>query len=472
MSPEALTRMGACIVLGGLAVACIPADAGYQDVRQITSARIQRDVRWYEHDASADAKLRELLAKPLNAESAVQVALLNNQGLQAAFEELGVARSRLVQALAFPNPTADAALRFDGSGRTDIELHGLIDLSELLFLPLRGGVAGAALEAAKVSVAGRVLDLAFQARIAFYEYQAAEQTLELRRSILVALLASFEAARNLHEAGNITDLSYANEQALYEESRVAYTRAEAGLRAAREELSALLGVWGRQAEWTAEPRLGDELPADDPLAKLESQAIERSLDLEIIRRRFEAAGKGANVARVRGWVPELKAGVAAEREGGEWGIGPAAAIEVPLFYQGQGEAGVALAQMRQEQKLYADTAVRIRAASRTVAARLQVAAKSAEYYKTVLLPLREQIVNDTQLQYNAMSIGVFQLLQAKRDQIETARTYVDVLREYWELRAEADQLLAGRLPRRASLTETTDSGDDAMPERGRNAGGH
>ncbi|MEO8180495.1 MAG: hypothetical protein ABI895_16785 [Deltaproteobacteria bacterium] len=55
-------------------------------------------------------------------------------------------------------------------------------------------------------------------------------------------------------------------------------------------------------------------------------------------------------------------------------------------------------------------------------------------------------MNDTQLEYNAMSAGVLQLLQARRDQIATARAYVELLRDYWVLRAEAAQLVAGRLP--------------------------
>ncbi len=474
MSFRTGSTSAAVLALGSALLACVSTDLGYQDVRSLTSARIGRDVRWDEHEPGghAHAQTRALLAKPLDASSAVQIALLNNQGLQAAFEELGVARARYVQALQLPNPTLDGALKFrGGESQPSIELEALMDVSQLLFVASRGGVANAEVEAAKASVTGRVLDLAFQTRVSFYEYQAAEQTLELRHSILVALRASFGAAENLHAAGNITDLSYANEQALYEESRVAYTRAEAALRAAREELSALLGLWGKAGEWTAEPRLADAGLAQ-PLPNIEGQAIERSLDLEIIRRRFEAAAKGANVARARGWVPELRAGVTAEREEGQWGIGPAVAIQVPLFYQGQGEAGVALAQMRQEQRLYSDAAVRIRATSRAVAARLEFAAKSAAFYMSVLLPLRERIMKETELQYNAMGVGIFQLLQAKRDQIEAARSYVEVLREYWVLRAEADQLLAGRLPRQPSQIEDPGGGGAGMAEPVQGAASH
>jgi len=442
--------------------ACVSTDAGYSDVRRLTADRLNKDVRWYEHDAihNSDDRVRQLLSAPLDADASVQVALLNNQGLQAEFEELGIARSRFVGALRLPNPTVDVALRYplEGSSEPNVDIDALIDITALLFLPLQGGAADAALDAARYSVTGRVLDLAFEARVTFYAYQAAEQTLELRRSIVDALRASFEVAQKLHEAGNVTDLSYANERALYEEARVAYTQAEADVRAKREELNATMGLWGPPgADWKAMDRLaapGASSGAD--LGQVEAKAIERSLDLQIGRKRFAAAARTANFERTRGWVPELRAGISAERElgsGGDWALGPAVALEVPLFYQGQGETGAALAQMRSEQRRYTDTAVRIRAAARAAAAKLDVAAKNAAYYQDVLLPLRQRIVDETQLQFNAMNVGVFQLLQAKRDQIETARAYVQALREYWTARAEVDQLLAGRLPRTAEAGE-------------------
>ena len=459
------------MLIGAFSVGCVPTDAGYQDVRT-TSARIQQDVRWYEHDSprAASQKTRELLARPLTVDSAVRVALLNNQRLQAAFDELGIARGELVSALRFPNPSVDAALRFqDGSTPPHIEVEATLELTDLLFLPLRNGAADAGMDAAKAGVAGSVIDLVFEVRIAFWEYLAAAQTLELRRNILEALRASFDAAQRLHEAGNVTDLSLANEQALYEEARIAYTRSEAALRGRREELNVLMGLWGRSSEWKVEGRLPEPRVVAPLLDRFEQRSVERSLDLELIRRRYEAAAKRANLAKARGWVPELRAGVAAEREHDDeeevWKVGPTASLEVPLFYQGQGETALATAEANQQRKLFSDAAVRIRSTARSVAAELEATAASADYYKRVLLPLRERIVNGTQLEYNAMSVGIFQLLQAKRDQIETARAYVELLCDYWTLRAQAEQLLAGRLPSSAGSLRERVSNDDSPSSR-------
>lgn len=184
-----------------------------------------------------------------------------------------------------------------------------------------------------------------------------------------------------------------------------------------------------------------------PLADVESKAIENSVDLSIIRHRYAAAAKRANLATADGWLPELKAGATVEREEGEWSYGPLAEVQVPLFYQGQGEIARAQAEMRRQRQLLAAQATQIRAAARAVATRVAATRDRAVYTKTVLLPAREQILNQTQLQFNAMSVSVFQLLMAKRDQVETARLYVESLREYWTARAELEQLRSGRLPR-------------------------
>jgi len=463
----------AATILGsslGLLPGCVSRDAGYQDVRKVVASRTGHDVRWVhlEGDRGSQDAVRQLLAKPLTAENAVKVALLNSAELQAAFEELGVARADLVSALRLPNPVAEGSVRFRKNESATLDLAVTEDLTQLIFLPLRNGVARAQLEAAKAAVAGRTLDLVLQVRAAFYGYLADRQALEFRETVLKALEASATAAKSLHEAGNVTDLDLDTEQVLFDEARVNFAGAQTALAASRERLSALLGLWGKGANWQAEGRLNDP-PPDLPLADLESKAIERSLDLAIIEHRFEAAAKRANLASAEGWLPELKAGATAEREEKEWSYGPLAEVQVPLFYQGQGEVNRARAEMRRQEQLLKARAVQIRAAARTTAARVAAARDRAAFIKNVLLPARERILNQTQLAFNAMSVSVFQLLLARRDQVEAARSYVEALREYWTARAEAEQLRSGRLPSVATLTPEV-AGSEAS---GRGAGpGH
>ena len=119
---------------------------------------------------------------------------------------------------------------------------------------------------------------------------------------------------------------------------------------------------------------------------------------------------------------------------------------IPLFDQGQARLGRAMAELRRAQQEYYALGVRVRATVRAVRERLQGLQDQALYYRDIVLPLRERIVNETQLQYNAMQRGVFELLRAREQQIQAAVAYIETLRDYWLARTDLGQILSGRLP--------------------------
>ena len=450
-----------------IAISCVPQNAGYEDVQNVVS-RTGHEVRWRHVDRANELNQQAgaLLAAPLTSDGAVKLALLNNAELQAMFEELGMARGDLIRALRLPNPSAEGGVAYEDGSASKVELSLSQDLSELILLPMRNGAARADFAAVKLDVAGRAMDFILEVRKAFYGYVADQQILELRKTVLDALQASASAAEAIHRAGNMTDLDLSSQQVLYEEARVSYSSANTALATSRERLNHLLGLWGNDTNWTVAERLPEpERVSED---SLEARAVARSVELATIRQRSTAAAKKADLARVRGWLPELKAGVAFEREEGEWSTGPIAEIELPVFYQGQGEVARAEAEVRRQEQLYTGMGVRVRAALRAVQVRASTARERALYLKNTLLPMRERILNETQLQFNAMNTSVFQLLIARRDQIETGRSYVESLREYWLANADLEQLLAGRVPEGAMTGPISPS----IASSGGEGGGH
>ena len=438
--------LGAAMLLG--ASACVPKAAGFGSVRHIVRERANAEVHWRHGEGVADPeeRVRQILSRPMTAEEAVQVALLNSPELQAAFEEVGIARAALVGATLPPNPEVEARVGFiQNGGSPELGFAATQNLTSLIFLPMRRGAADAELEAARLRAAGTSLELAFTVRIAFYEYQAAEQVLELQRTVFEATVASWELAQRLHEAGNITDLDFANERAFYEEARLAVANAEVEALNRREVVNRLMGLSGADTSWRGAGRLPDPPEEMPPLADLERRAVDRSLDLRELEARYKAAARRANVAQAEALLPDLRAGVMAEREEGPWEIGPIVSLSVPIFNQGQGRVGIAEAEMRRFRQLYTARGVRVRSEVRTVRNQLITRARTVVHYQEVLLPLREQIVEETLRQYNAMQVGAFQLIATKQAQVQTGRDYVAVLRNYWRARAALDQLLAGRL---------------------------
>jgi len=135
-------------------------------------------------------------------------------------------------------------------------------------------------------------------------------------------------------------------------------------------------------------------------------------------------------------------------------VGPSISLPIPLFDQAQ--AGIAADQARLKQAIerHFSLAVRLRARVRSTQNSTQSAREKAVYYQHIIIPLRHKIVEETQLQYNAMQMSTFQLLQAKRDEIDAGTEYVESLRDYWLASAELDLLVNGRMPR---LSERMDS---------------
>jgi hypothetical protein len=91
----------------------------------------------------------------------------------------------------------------------------------------------------------------------------------------------------------------------------------------------------------------------------------------------------------------------------------------------------------------------------------------ARQYQNVIVPAQNKVMEHTLLQYNAMQLGVFQLLDARRAQLEVALDYADTLREYWSAAAELDALLAGRVVGPAESAAAA-----AMPSADASQGGH
>jgi outer membrane protein TolC len=314
-------------------------------------------------------------------------------------------------------------------------------------------LAKAQLRVVKAEATAAVLDLASEAKVAFVSLQAAQKTLALRKQILQSTDASYDAAQRLHEAGNITDLSVANERALYEQSKLAVASAETAMLEARERLNALMGLWGADTQWRVSGSLPPVPGEAMDLADLERRAIDASLGLTMLRNEIRVVASRTGIDATTLVFPELAGGAAAEYEGPEdkWVGGPAVAIGIPVFDWGQARTAAGRHRLRRLWNEYTALAIEVRSTVRTARYRLRNARRQSEYYRRVVVPLAEQITAETQLQYNAMQLGVFQLLQAKQREIDTRRQSIAAQRDYWIARTELEQILAGRMLRGSAV---------------------
>jgi cobalt-zinc-cadmium efflux system outer membrane protein len=462
MKHHTITIAVVVVAAAGLAgCATAPIDSGFGDVQRIAAERTGAIVQWDRHtadDRAVAACVHALLAKELTAGQAVQIALLNNHNLQATFEDLGIAQADLVQAGLLKNPIFDLGVRVPTRppSNTYVDINVTEDFINVFFLPARRRLAHAQLEQVKSRVTSEVLTLATDTKAAFYAYQAAEQLVELRRSIADATAASLNAAKRLHDAGNNMDLDFINSKAQDARAKVDLADSQADAADARERLNDLMGLWGDDTAWTTAHRLPD-LPAREVQRQgLETLAIRQRTDLGAARQDIAVHAQALGLTEQTRFLAETNIGAEGEREtDGQWRIGPSFSLPIPLFDQGQAAIPRAQAVLIQSQQRYLALAVDVRSQVRAAAIRMFSARAKAQLYHDQVLPLQEQVVAQTQLQYNGMLVGVFQLLQVRRDQIDVARQYIESLRDYWTARAALERAIGGRLPDAATTEPST-----------------
>ncbi|HEY8429240.1 MAG TPA: TolC family protein, partial [Sandaracinaceae bacterium] len=393
-------------------------------------------------DPVADARIERMLREPLTADAAVRIALANNREVRASLREIGVERGILLQANLLPNPEFEIDFRHqqDREQPLQIDLYVEYQLTHALLTPLRVAVASAELEAARYRAAARVLDVAYEARAAFYAAQAAEQQLGVAQRALEALAAARDAAQMLYDAGNLPELDLATHVAAYEEARATTALIELERADARERLARALGVHGPAAGFAIAGTLEAPPESDELPEAIERAALEASLELAEIRSRLEALGHRIGLTRTEGWLPDVSVDAHAEQDGRTWEIGGGARFSLPLFDRREGEAAAYEARFDALMERYLGTAVDVRSAAREARNRVISLRLRAVQYTNVIVPARQRVYEQTLLQYNAMQVGVFELVTALRMRLRAELEAAAALRDYWTARAALDAL--------------------------------
>ena len=399
--------------------------------------------------SSADGQkaLHRLLGKRLTADTAARVAILNNRKLQATFENAGIARADLLEAGLLENPTLFARARFPSrGGGNNLEASISQNFLDLLMLPLRKKMAAAELERTQLEIARATVELVAETKKSFYMLQADQQLLGRLKLIAGANEAGVDFSQRLHDAGNITDLNLLNEQAAYSEARVEVARAEADIQAGREKLNRLMGLWGSETTWTLAGELPEIPGREIPTGRLEMLALHQRHDLAASRYELASLATALKTSRTYRYLGVLEVGADVEKEtDGTKLTGPEVSLSLPIFNQGQGKIAKLDARMRQAEKRFEGQAIDIRSEVREASGRLLANRSTALYYRKTLLPERLKILNQTQLQYNAMQLGAVELLMARKNQVNTERESIKAWRDYWIARGELELAVGGNL---------------------------
>ena len=440
----------AATVLTGCASVAI--DQNFAEVERFAREQTGSEVRWLRSDPEREAMRAEvdrLLAQPLAIDDAVRIALGYSPAFQSLLAEAAVASADATGSARIGNPvfTFERLFRSGAEGRElDIGRSLGISLFDLLFLPARLEQAEFRQQQTRLQASIALLSTVTEVRQAWVDAVAARQVARYREEVATAAGTAAELARRMQATGNFSRLQRAREQALAAEETANLIRARQNATAARETLIQRLGLTPSQAQAL---RLPDQLPAlpEAPMDEATAGAalLENRLDVRIARTDLDRTAKSLGLTRVTSVVNGLHvAGVRNSETGESTQRGFELELPLPLFDLGDaaragGEARY-LAAFNRTLELASNASSQVRVAYEGYRSAYDL----ARHYRNEVVPLRQNITEESVLQYNGMLIGVFELLAAARSQSASAVQAIEAERDFWRAEAALKASLLGQ----------------------------
>ncbi|HEX2447816.1 MAG TPA: TolC family protein [Methyloceanibacter sp.] len=385
--------------------------------------------------ALARNEVSRLLRAPLSADAAVQVALLNNAGLQAAYNRLGVAEAVAVQTSRPPLPS----FSYDWvktSIELDVERQIVASILSLATWPARSKLAGVRFEQAELRAAQETLRVAAETRRAYIRAVAARQILTALNEAKASAMSAASLSQSLTETGAVNKLDHAKRQVFATELEAQVTAARQQADATEERLTRLLGLWGTDLAGL----LPDQLPPlpghARRLGAVEQEAMDRRVDIAVARLETEALARSFGLTRNTRLINVLDAsGISkTQKDKGEPsadGGGYNIVFEVPLYDFGKAKVREAEQRYFEALNLLREKAINARSEAREAFSAYKATYAIAAQFEREVLPLRDTISAETELQFNAMQVDAFTLLEAARAKAQAKVASIEAKRNFW-----------------------------------------
>lgn len=415
--------------------------AGDTIKKDVVSIRTADDAEW------ARSAVQRLLRRPLTVDTAVQVALLNNRGLQAAYNELALAEADFLQESLPPNPTFSLS-RIAGNGAVEIERQVVGDILALATLPFRSEIARQHFQQAQLRAVLETLRLAADVRRSYYRTVAANELVGLLTDAKSTAESTAKLAQKLGETGSLNKLDQAREQVFYAETTadLASTRQEAT--SSRERLARLMGLWGSDLSF----RMPETLPTlpRRPLSLpgIEVDAVAHRIDLQIARIELAALAKSLNLTEATRFVTLLDiAGI--DKKTRDSGSPPFRErgfdiqFQIPIYDGGEVRVRQAAETYNQAFNRLTEKAVNVRSEARDAYRVYRSTYDIAGQWQREVLPLRKIITEEMQLRFSSMQVDVFALLVEARQRIAALRAAIDAKRNFWLAQSDLTTAING-----------------------------
>ena len=324
-------------------------------------------------------RIDELLAEPLSAEIAAEIAILQNPAVERALETLGMPGfDRLLLAYTI-NPAFNNG-RPPSTMETRIERPLSVNAMTWVSVPALAADFTTDDRSPRLQAADEIVALLFAARRAWVQAVAARESQRYHEDVAAAVEAGRDIMQGMRQVGNASELELLRAQTLYADAVANLTTAQLAAAVERERLVQTLGLWGADAERVQLPeRLPDLPPAAIGPDGLEDRAVAQRFDVR--------------AGRIEGLA---------------------------------GEAGV-----------------NARADVRTAWLMYRASYDLARHARDALVPLARRTSSEQLKLYNGMLIDVFGLVADATARINAVNAALEAQRNYWLAEVELQRAMSG-----------------------------
>ncbi len=449
--------LGACAT--AIPTAFTEPKAGFANVAGQTDAAIGMRTVFAQSQAenvALSAEVRSMVhRKTISADTAVQVALLNNKGLQASYASVGLSAAEAWQQATPENPVVSIGVL--GIGAAELGLYRAIEgmfatnILDAQTRKQRVALAEVNFRAAQLEAVDDTLALAHETRQAWIDTVAAFETVSFLSQAKATSDAGSELASKLGEAGSLNKASQAREHAFNAELAGQLARARLDATLAKENLTRLMGLWGTDTEFF----VPDALPAlpgsVGPVTSLEAKALSNRVDLRVAKLGLEAQAAAFGLTDRTRLLTDLEiiAGFEAEREAEDGARStettPQVEVEfaIPIYDTGQARMRKAELSYMQAANVLAEKAVNVRSEARGAEAAYHASYRIARHYRDVLVPLRTTVEEESLLSYNGMITSTFELLTDTREKLSASLEAANAKRDFYVAQANLTAAIYG-----------------------------
>lgn len=386
---NALCLLFSLTLLAGCAQVRPESDFG--KVSDIAQARHGQRPLWVltpEDEAFVRKETGEILARGVSPRDAVRLALLNNPGVQARFDEAGISRADVVQAGLPRNPSLAVLFSFplfSGGPLAALAGQAMVSVSDLAEVKDRTAKAQAELEREILLIGRDAMAVARDAKLAWLEAAYALRAASLSEDLAARAARLSATARRYRSFGLTDDAAIAALEAASARASLEVTSLGAKAAVAKARLARLMGVPPGQDIALSGDVPDAPAPLPDRAAALD-YAVANNLEVQAAAFAVQAARSGVKLEKVR-WLKDFEVGAGYDYDiEGNRTLGPGVSLALPIFDANQAQRAKAAHRLRQADRLLEDARLEARENALRALEDSALARATAEGLATGVLP--------------------------------------------------------------------------------------